>query len=226
MYKYDLHVHSLGGSGCGHDTVEDMMKRFKEIGFAGFALTNHFLHGYTGVDRSLPWRDFVNKYASYYYDNLEIAKRLDFDLIFGIEEAYHRGKEILIYGITPDMLLANPQLEAMDIKVWSKVVHENGGFIAYAHPFRNRAYIPAPYTMPDISLVDGLEVYNMGNELEDNELAVKTFNNSGKILIAGGDWHSTDLNSSYGIQTNERIKTTEQLARVLLSNDFELYLGE
>ena len=226
MYKYDLHVHSIGGSGCGHDTVENMMKRFKEIGFAGFALTNHFLHGYTGVDRSLPWCDFVKKYADYYYENLEIAQKLDFDLIFGIEEVYARGKEVLIYGLSPEILSAHEELSAMDINIWSKVVRENNGFIAYAHPFRNRNYIPEPYTMPDISLVDGIEVYNRGNDPTDNELAIKTFENSGKILIAGGDLHSTDFDDSFGIQVSERIKTTEQLARVLKENNFEIYLGE
>lgn len=225
MYKYDLHVHSIGGSACGHDTVENMMKKFKEVGFTGFALTNHFLHGYTGVDRSLPWCDFVDKYASYYYDNLKTAQKLDFDLIFGLEEKYDAGKEFLVYGITPEILLKYPELQNMDITIWSEIVRNNGGFIAYAHPFRNRDYIPDPYTMPDISLVDGIEAYNRGNDPEDNELAIKTFKNSGKILIAGGDLHSINFNDSFGIKTNERIKTTEQLAEVLKSNKFELYLG-
>lgn len=226
MYKYDLHVHSLGGSACGHDTVENMIKKYKEIGFSGFVLTNHFLHGYTGVDRALPWCDFVNEYSSYYYNALEFAKKLDFDLIFGLEEKYDAGKEFLVYGITPEVLLANPHLQNMDIKIWSEVVRKNGGFIAYAHPFRNRSYIPNPYTMPDISLVDGIEAYNRGNDPEDNELAIKTFKNSGKILIAGGDLHSTDFSNTFGIQTKERIKNTKQLSEVLKSNNFEIYLGK
>ena len=226
MYKYDLHVHSIGGSACGHDTVENMMKRYKEIGFTGFALTNHFLHGYTGVDRTLPWTDFVKEYSSYYYNALETANKLDFDLIFGLEEKYDAGKEILVYGITPEILSNNPELQNMDIKIWSQTVRENGGFIAYAHPFRNRSYIPEPYAMPDISLVDGLEIYNYCNDKCDNELAVETFKNSGKIIIAGGDLHSTDFDDTFGIQTTERIKTTEQLAAVLKNNQFELYLGK
>ena len=226
MFKYDLHVHCAIASACAINTVEELMLRYKEIGFTGFALTNHFLHGNSGLDRKLPWADFVKKYSAFYYNGLEAAQKLNFDLLFGMEEGYDRGKEFLVYGISPEVLLSHPELQNCGIENWSKVVRENGGFIAYAHPFRNRSYIPDPYAMPDISLVDGLEIYNYCNDKCDNELAVETFKNSGKIIIAGGDLHSTDFDDTFGIQTTERIKTTEQLADVLKNNKFEIYLGK
>lgn len=226
MFKYDLHVHSSGASGCGHNTVCEMMKRYKEIGFTGFALTNHFLHGNTGIDRKLPWNEFVKEYSKSYYEALETAQKLDFDLIFGIEEGYGNGKEFLVYGISPEVLTENPQLQERSIIIWSDTVRKNGGFIAYAHPFRNRAYISDPYAMPDISLVDGLEAYNYCNDPCDNELAVKTFENSGKIMIAGGDLHSVNFNNTFGIITQKRIKNTTDLAQTLKNNQFEIYLGK
>ncbi len=226
MFKYDLHVHSCGASGCGRNSVCEMIKRYKEIGFTGFALTNHFLHGNTGVDRNLPWADYVREYSKYYYEALEFAKELDFDLLFGIEEGYGKGKEFLVYGITPEVLISNPKLQNRDINIWSEVVRKNGGFIAYAHPFRNRDYIPDPYAMPDISLVDGLEIYNYCNNPCDNELAVKTFKNSGKIIIAGGDLHSVNFSDTFGIITQNRIKNTTDLAKTLKNNNFEIYLGK
>lgn len=226
MYKYNLHVHSSGGSACSGSTVEEMIKRHKEVGFTGFALTNHFKHGNTGIDRNLSWEKFVKQYYSFYYNALETADKLDFDLFFGIEEAYDWGKEFLVYGINPETLIAHPELQEFNIKNWSKVVRENNGFIAYAHPFRTAWYIPDPYTKPDLSLVDGIEIHNMGNKPENNERAAETFKNSGKILIAGGDLHYTDFTDSYGIAVNERIKTDEQLVTVLKTNQFELYLGK
>ena len=36
----------------------------------------------------------------------------------------------------------------------------------------------------------------------------------------------SQYHTTFGIKVNERIKTTEQLATVLKSNQFELYLGE
>lgn len=226
MYKYDLHVHCAVGSDCASNTVKELMVRYKEIGFSGFALTNHFLHGNTGINRSLPWVDFVKEYSALYYNALETAQKLDFDLLFGIEEGYNRGKEFLVYGISPEILLKHPELQNYGIENWSRVVRENNGFIAYAHPFRIASYIPDPYTMPDISLVDGIEAYNRANKPESNELAFDNFKDSGKILIAGGDIHCTDFNDTFGIQVGERIKTTEKLAKVLKSNNFEIYLGK
>lgn len=226
MFKYDLHVHTSYASGCGHNTVEEMMIRYKEIGFSGFALTNHFLHGNTGIDRSLPWSTFVKEYSKDYYEALETAQKLDFDLLFGIEEGYGNGKEFLVYGISPEVLLKNPQLQERNIKIWSDTVRKNGGFIAYAHPFRNRSYITDPYALPDISLVDGFEGYNYCNDPYDNNLAVKTFKDSGKIMIAGGDIHSINLNNSYGIMTKKKIKNDAELVNVLKNQEFELYLGE
>ena len=225
MYKYNLHVHSMESSACAISTVTELIKKHKEIGFTGFALTNHFLHGNTAIDRTKAWKDFVKAYSKSYNSSLEIAQKLDFDLLFGIEEGYDRGKEFLVYGVSPEILLSHPELQNRGIENWSKVVRENNGFIAYAHPFRYRSYIPDPYSMPDISIVDCIEIYNMGNQPENNEMAAKTFKESGKILIAGGDLHSVNFNDSFGIKTNERIKTTEQLAEVLKNNQFELYLG-
>ncbi len=226
MYKYDLHVHSAPSSACGKNTASEMVERYKELGFSGIVLTNHFYHGSSGVDRSLPWKEWVKEYSKDYYSALETAKALDFDLLFGIEHPYSFGKECLVYGLSPEFLMENPQLKAEDIALWSKTVRENGGFIAYAHPFRNRYYIPNPYDMPDISMVDGIECYNHCNTIDDDQLAIDTFKDSGKIIIAGGDKHAINFDATYGIMTNERIKTIEQLIKTLKNNDFELYLGE
>ena len=224
MYKYNLHGHSSGGSACGGSTDEEMIKRHKDVGFTGFALTNHFRHGNSGVDRNLPWEEYVTQYSRYYYDALETAQKLDFDLLFGVEETYDYGKEFLLYGITPETLIAHPELQHFGIEKWSEVSREMGGFIAYAHPFRAASYIPDSTTIPDISFVDGIEIYNMGNPPEINERALETFKDSGKIFIAGGDLHNINFNDSFGIKVNERITTTQQLAKVLKSKQFELYL--
>ncbi len=226
MYKYDLHVHSSPASACAKDSAADLVKKYKQSGFAGIVLTNHFRHGNTGVSRSLSWQEFVKEYAKDYYDALKTAKELDFDLLFGIEEGYGEGKEFLVYGISPEVLAENPQLQAKSIEAWSKAVRKNGGFIAYAHPFRDRFYIPEPRKMPDISLVDGIEGYNCANSPEENNLAFNTFKESGKTIIAGGDKHEITFNKTFGIMTSQRIKTEAQLVKILKANDFTLYLGE
>ena len=100
-----------------------------------------------------------------------------------------------------------------------------GGFIAYAHPFRDRDYIKNPDEVPDISIVDGIEGYNRGNRDIENEKAIRVFGNEDTVITAGSDLHSTDFDSAYGIETQHRIKSNEELVKTLLERNFRVYLG-
>ena len=226
MYKYELHMHTKEGSACAVDTIEEMIKQYIKIGFSGAAVTNHFIGGNTSVSRDLSWEELISKYSRAYYDGKKVAEKLDFDLLFGIEQGYGDGKEFLAYGFEPEFLTERPFLRNADIKVWAKEIHSVGGYIAYAHPFRNRAYIKNPDEIPDISIVDGIEGYNMFNDPSENEKAVRIFSNSKIAITAGSDLHCSDFDNAYGIATNCRIPDSSALAKVLLSRDFTLYLGE
>lgn len=225
MYRYELHMHTCMGSACARNTIEEMITAYKKAGYAGMAVTEHFIRGNTAVDRSLPWDELVTAYAAAYLKGREYAEKEDFDLLFGIEEGYGGGKEFLAYGFEPQFVIDRPFLRNASVDVWAKEIHSVGGFIAYAHPFRDRDYIKDPNTAPDISIVDGVEAYNFCNKPNENEKAVNCF--KGKtILTAGSDIHSTDFNDSFGIELKERVSTSSELAKVLLTGDFNIYLGK
>ena len=226
MYKYELHVHTKEGSACSTTSIHDMIRKYKEQGYTGMAITNHFYGGNTCVSRELDWHDFVMEYARAYYEGLETAKELDFDLIFGIEQGYGNGKEILIYGVEPEYVAERPFLIECDLELWSKEMHKAGAFIAYAHPFRDRVYIKNPNEIPPLQLVDGVEVHNYCNHPEENERAQRIFENSDTILIAGSDLHSTDFERSNGVIFKHRVKTAAELAKALFENDFRLSINE
>ncbi len=236
MYRYELHMHTQEGSACGHSSVHDMIKRYKELGFSGAVVTNHFFSGNTCVDRTLPWRDFVMEYSRAYFEGQKTAKELDFDLLFGVEEQYGGGKEFLVCGIEPEFLLERPGLhieyedflkgKRADIALWSREVRAAGGFIAYAHPFRDRPYITDPDKMPDLSLVDGIEVYNYCNKPEENIKAAYMFASSGKAIIAGSDLHATDFDDAYGVWLPKRARTGKALSKALLNKNFTVAVPE
>ncbi len=230
MFRYELHMHTSEGSACGHSTVHDMIKRYKELGFSGAVVTNHFFCGNTCVDRTLPWEAFVEEYSRAYREGKKTAKELDFDLLFGVEENYGNGKEFLVYGIEPEFLLKNPQLgvgyeefmlgKRADVKAWSQAVRAAGGLMAYAHPFRVRPYIKEPDKMPDLSLVDGIEVYNYCNQPEENIKAAYMFGSTDKVLIAGSDLHATNFDEAYGVWLKKRAKTEKELVKALFGGKF------
>lgn len=159
------------------------------------------------------------------HERQKIAEELDFDLFFGIEEGYGNGKEFLAYGFEPEFLLSRPFLRNADLNIWAQEIHSVGGFIAYAHPFRDRDYITNPDEVPDISIVDGIEGYNRGNRDIENEKAIRVFGNADTIITAGSDLHSTDFDSAYGIETQHRIRSNEELVKTLLERNFRVYLG-
>lgn len=225
MFRYELHMHTVEGSACAVDTIHDMLRAYKRAGYAGVAVTNHFVGGNTAVDRRLPWEALVKAYARAYEEGKATAAALDMDLLFGVEEAYAPGKEFLAYGFEPALLIAHPELRKAGVARWAEVVHSVGGFIAYAHPFRRRWYVPDGRSMPDMSLVDGAEVFNTGNDPEDNREAARAFAGTDKILIAGSDTHIREFRRSCGIDLPRRVSSSAGLAAALHAGAFTLWLG-
>lgn len=188
MYLYDTHVHSLNGSACGKCTPKELVYAYKKAGYTGFVLTDHFVRGNTSVPRDLDWETRMHMYYDAYLEAKEEGDKLDFDVFFGIEHWYAKGKEILIYGIDLDFLLAHPELNVARIETYAKVVHEYGGILVHAHPHRIRDYIDPDFA-PRYDVCDGIEVYNAGDVDEINELALHDAIVLKKLMTSGGDVH-------------------------------------
>lgn len=225
MYKYEMHIHSCPCSNGGDDII-DHIDTLISKGYAGMVITNHFYHGDTGISRSLPWSEFVGYFRDDFERGQKYAKAHDFDLLFGIEEGVGYGKEILIYGITPEFLESNPCLRDAGTKEYVRLVHEAGGVVFQAHPYRDRFYITDPGPIDELDILDGIEVYNAGNTDEDNAKATVLAKEKGLRCTAGSDGHSTGSAGRAGIITYARIRTNKDLAYTLKSGNCEIYRGE
>ena len=117
-YRYQLHTHTSPTSRCGAMTPEELANALYENGLAGAVLTNHFFHGNSGIDRSIGWSAFVREYEKDYIACKAAAEKYDLDIIFGIEEHIGKGREILLYGITPELLYNHPELISGEIEAW------------------------------------------------------------------------------------------------------------
>ncbi len=220
MYYYETHVHSKEGSACGQSSAREMVQAYKKAGYAGFVLTNHFIGGNTSVPRDLDWETRMKMYYQAYLDAKEEGDKLDFDVLFGIEEGYGKGKEVLIYGIDLEFLLAHPDWKSTSIDVYAKWVHEAGGLVVHAHPNRVRDYIISG-VKPRYDLCDGIEIYNSYDSVETNAMSTQDAKDFNKIVISGGDVHS-DHDSHIGLagmRFEKRIKTNEELVAELKSRN-------
>ncbi len=222
MFKYEMHLHTGECSACAVPDCTQMVDAAVRHGYAGMVLTNHFYNGSTAVDRRLPWQDFVQAYRTEWERARAYGERKGIDVLFGIEEVYEPGKEVLIYGITPDLLALTPAFRTMDIKTMSAFVRKNGGFIVCAHPFRNRDYIPDPDKEPDPTLFDGVEVFNRGNTTGENGKAMAFAKRFGLREISGSDAHDVHEMGRAGIALYERARTESDLVKMLKAGAYRL----
>ncbi|MBQ2793211.1 MAG: hypothetical protein IJF05_00755 [Clostridia bacterium] len=153
------------------------------------------------------------------------AKKMDFDLFFGIEEHIGNGLEILVYGITPKLLLEHPELRDGRLEDYIRVVHGAGGLIFQSHPYRERYYIATPGPIAELDKIDGIEVYNASNYPEENERAAKLAKERGLRCTAGSDGHHCDSCARAGILTRVRPKDVQEMIEILKSGDYEIYKG-
>ncbi len=220
MYKYDLHMHSCEGSMCSDTPIVDMVRYMHSKGFSGAVITNHFVNGYTRLFNPLTWDEYCNQYIKGYYNGLQVASELDFDLIFGLEEYIGNSREFLVYGLDPDFICSHPELWHASLAQWREITSSVGAVIVYAHPFRGNN------SMPDMSFADGVELYNSCNSQEENDKAMETFGKKDLIFTAGGDKHNPPFDYSYGVTFDRRIRNSAELASALKEKKHGFYLGQ
>ena len=221
IYKYEMHVHTCPCSGGGGD-IREHIDNLLAKGYSGMVVTNHFFFGDTRIDRELSWKDFVEAYRQDYLYGLEYAREKDFDLLFGLEEHVGNGQEILIYGITPDWLAEHPELKMASAEQYAEAVHAAGGLVYQAHPYRDRFYISRPVPLECVAQLDGIEVFNAGNQPEWNESAQRFAEANDLACIGGSDGHSPDSSGRSGIAAGERIQSNDDLVRILKSRDYSV----
>lgn len=220
IYRYETHCHGSQCSACSRSTTQELVAAYHRAGFTGLVITDHFIYGNTAVDRNLPWEDRMRCYYKAYTDAHEFGEKLDFDVIFGIEHAYGDGKEVLIYGIDLDFLLENSDIPTLTLDELVRRVHAYGGVVIQAHPYRNRSYINMDVE-PRADLVDGIEVYNLGNQRHEDQQALVLSRERDYILTSGGDIHTAGdpRLGMAGVVFPYRVRNEKEFAQALKRKD-------
>ena len=213
-YKYDTHVHTSEGSACSNSTGAEMADAHKAMGYDGIIITNHFFNGNTCIPQELPWEKKVNMFCEGYENAKKRGDEIGLTVLFGWELGGQWGSEFLTYGLDKQWLLEYPEIMNIEIWEYAKLVHESGGFIVHAHPFRDRPYVQKMTFIP--GGIDGVECINMFNHPEENERARWFAESYGLPMTAGSDSHCTDDLPGGGIVTNTEIKTIEDYKNILM----------
>lgn len=156
-YIYETHLHTSEGSACGKSSGKDMARAHKEAGYTGIIVTDHNWGGNTAIDIDLPWKQWVNDFFAGYRSAKQEGDKIGLQVFCGYEAGYN-ATEFLIYGVTPEWLAEHEEMKTASIEEQYNLVHEAGGIVIHAHPYREEWYIPEIRLYPD--LVDGIEMIN------------------------------------------------------------------
>lgn len=214
----DMHVHTCEGSRCGKVPGKEMVALYKNAGYDAICITNHFSL-YTVAWMAKQGKiDFVKNFENAYQIAKEEGDRIGLRVFRGYEFRCNRhDNDFLIYDF-PKCILDNVmQVFNMPINDCLAAFRANGVKVFQAHPFRNNT------TMIDPMLLDGIEVYNGSNGPGViNDMAKVWADAHPHLLqISGSDAHAEAQVGKCGIETDEDIRTQEDLLRLLESGNFK-----
>ncbi|MCH5286750.1 MAG: PHP domain-containing protein [Christensenellaceae bacterium] len=214
-FIYETHMHTMPSSACSKSRGRDYVPRYIDAGYAGIIITDHFWHGNCGIDRLLPWTEFVHQFCAGYEDALNEGIKRGFPVFFGWEESFE-GDDYLVYGLDKQWLLDHPEVTAWDRKRQYQEVHRYGGCVVHAHPFRAASYIRDIHLSP--WLADAIEGYNAGNQQHWNILGMRYAQVRGLPITAGSDNHSAEwMNPSNlaGVAFEHPLRSVDDYVRAI-----------
>jgi predicted metal-dependent phosphoesterase TrpH len=220
MYKYETHAHTSEISLCGKISAADLVRFYKQQGYKGIFITDHFITGNTTVPKDLPWKTRIDMYCKGFENAYAEGKRIGIDVFFGWEHSF-QGTDFLTYGLDKEWLYEHPELEAADLNTYSDIVRASGGFVVHAHPFREAGYISMIRLLP--RKVDAVETDNSCRTDFENFLANQYAENYGLLKFAGSDNHRGPLPRLAGIQVAEPLKTETDPVDAIKSGKFEMF---
>ena len=214
-YLYETHMHTCQGSACGVSTGAEQARFYKDQGYTGILITDHFTGGNTAVPRDLPWKERIDRFCSGYEDALITGQKIGLDVFFAWEQNYD-GDEYLVYGPDKAWLLSHPDVEHWTRRKQLEEVHKAGGAVIQAHPFRHRDYIK--YILLGPKYCDGIEVANTGNSPDADACARRYAEDYHLLTTAGSDNHNcekADPAKLMGVRTEERLRSSMDYARLI-----------
>ena len=186
MYRYETHLHTHPVSKCGRANICESIDFYKNIGYDGVFITNHFLDGNINIDGTTSYEDKIEFYFSDYEKGAVYGNSVGIKVFCGVEMSY-KGSDFLIYGLDKEWYLKNPQIMTMKKSEELAYLMENGALVIHAHPFREASYIDHIRLFP--RSVQGVEVLNSSRTEFENNMAKNYAENYGLLEFAGSDNH-------------------------------------
>ena len=225
-YKYELHSHTKECDRGAKLSASELVHLYKDAGYDGIVITDHYIERFytrwfPEEVKGLTHEQQVHRWLRGFYAAREAGDKIGFTVLPGAEVRFDgHPNDYLIYGINEKFFYTAPRLNELKNLSELLAILPKDVCVVQAHPFRDGMEVATP-----IGLF-GLEVYNGGTEKFRNEMARQFAAHYKMPMTSGSDIHGLDRLAKGGIATDMRIRTPEDLIRVLRTGDYTLVENE
>ena len=188
----DLHMHEMNFSTDSFLSLDEIVKQAKKRGLDAICITDH---------DSMGLREYAEEYS----------KKSGFPIFVGIE-FYSLQGDILAFGID------DYPKERVSAQEFIDFVHERGGVVISAHPFRhNRRGLEQ--NLDTLQGVDAIEILNGSTLADATMMAVKYAKKHGFAITGGSDCHHPENVGICATYFPGEIKTMEDLVEAIRNHE-------
>lgn len=217
-YRIELHAHSQPVSKCANFPTEEVLKTFRDDGYDGIAITNHFM-----THDNKPKEEHAAFYQRELYKAYDLAEKIGIKMYAGAELRFKfvNDNDYLLFGYNPDDIFYICQLLETDLETFVKSYKTDDMFLLQAHPFRDNM------VRADTDLLDGIEGFNLHpNHNSRVAVSVNFANEHNKIITMGTDYHHLNHDNLCATRMSILPANEKELVRVLKSDDFVYEIGD
>ncbi|MBR4723536.1 MAG: histidinol phosphatase [Clostridia bacterium] len=223
MYKYEMHCHTKESSKCGKISGAEMADFYKDMGYTGLIISDHFFNGNTAVPKDLPWEERIEQFCKGY----EVAKargdKIGIDVFLAWENSY-RGNDFLTYGLDKKWLLEHPYCDTLPVKEYLCLVKKSGGYSVQAHPYREADYVDMIRLLP--RNVDAVETVNACNTDFENKMADIYATEYGLTKVCGTDNHVGKRDRLSALELEFRANSILDIISAIKDGNYKISLYE
>lgn len=186
MFKIDMHVHTSQVSVCGKVDAESIVREYKNIGYSGIVITDHFNKRTFESLNGETWKEKVDAFLEGYHIAKKTGDETGLSVYLGMElKTTENNNEFLCYGFDENFLYENENLFLKPIAEIKKIADEHGIIIIQAHPCRDVCMAADPESIHGTEVFNGHFNHNSRND-RAKEICIK---NKG-IPLSGSDAHN------------------------------------
>ena len=219
QYIYETHCHTDESSSCGRIPGEETAKMYRDEGYAGIVITDHFnapTYRHSGANS---WDEFID-FNLHGYLEAKKMETADFKVFHGLEMRFTKDNDndYLVFGATEEYLRSHPFIyDFDDFDKFYEMAKKDGLLVFQAHPFRDNMTVTRP------EFLDGIEVFN-GNKRHDSrcDIALAWSKKFNLRMLSGSDCHEYEDFARGGIVSDVKCETMDDFMKMLIDCNYSL----